>query len=243
MQPQESNTGETRILALDTSGRSGTLALAVGSGSQFEIVETVELPASQRTAQSMLPELDALLKRVKWRPSELGLVTVTSGPGSFTGLRIGLTAAKTIAYATKASLVGVHTLLAIAEQVPEREGAPVWTILDAQRQELFAALHHPGWRTQSDYRCETQLLDSQQWLEMLRSGEIVSGPPMKSLSIDVPDGVTVADESLWSPAATSVARLGYSLYCRAETIDPMQLVPDYYRKSAAEEKAESTGNP
>ena len=238
MQHNSAESGEKRILALETSGRRGSLALATALGSHCKVMETVVLPPTQRTAQSLLPEITDLLERLSWKPSQLELICATSGPGSFTGLRIGVTAAKTIAYSTRACLAGVHTLMAMAEQIPDWN-QPVWTILDAQREQLFAARHPGQWRSQPDYRCETQLLDIDQWLAGLQPGEVVAGPPLKTLATRVPDTTILAEESIWSPTATAVARIGYSLYCRGSTIDPMQLVPSYYRKSAAEEKADA----
>lgn len=96
MQQQDSKSHEMRILALETSGRRGSITLAKATGTACEIIESVELPQSQRTARSLVPEVGDLLKRCSWRPDDLGLVCVTTGPGSFTGLRIGVTAAKTI---------------------------------------------------------------------------------------------------------------------------------------------------
>lgn len=236
MQLQQSHREDLRILALETSGKSGSLALAVGSAEGLSAIDQVELPASQRTAQSLLTQLDALLKRHGWRPAEVGLVCVSTGPGSFTGLRIGITAAKTFAYATGAALVGVHTLLTLAEQAEAEQ--PVWTVLDAQREQLFAARHPSDWRSRSDYQFQTQVLDIEAWLEMLKPGEVVSGPPLHKLADKVSAAITIVDSSQWSPAAASVAKLGYQLFLQGKTTNPMQLVPSYYRKSAAEEKAD-----
>src|SRR5205823_153504 len=78
------------------------------------------------------------LATANWLPKEVELVAVTVGPGSFTGLRIGVTTAKAFAYAIGAEVVGVNTLDALAAQALPSP-SPLWAILDAQRQELFAA--------------------------------------------------------------------------------------------------------
>ncbi len=235
--------GVARVVALETSGRSGSLAaVSVGvsqvGASQVEVVARLVLPDDQRSAQSLLPALTELLGTSGWRVAELDLICTTTGPGSFTGLRIGVTTAKTLAYATGAKLVGVHTLSAIAAAV-DTAGDRVWAVLDAQRQELFAACFQPGWKEAGSRVPETLVVGVDDWLGRLRVGDVVSGPPLKKLSDRLPAGVRMADASLWAPTAEAVARLGIVALERGETIDPMQLVPHYYRKSAAEEKADA----
>ena len=95
---------------------------------------------TERTAQvAAAAHCDNCCVDVAWRAGDVELVCVAVGPGSFTGLRIGVVAAKTFAYAIGAEVVGVHTLAAIAESGARQHAAPLWTVLDAQRQELFAA--------------------------------------------------------------------------------------------------------
>ena len=74
----------------------------------------------------------ALLKQVGWRPDDVQLVAVSVGPGSFTGLRVGVTAAKVFAYAVGAEVLGVDTLEAIAAASPD-DVAEVSAVIDAQR--------------------------------------------------------------------------------------------------------------
>jgi tRNA threonylcarbamoyl adenosine modification protein YeaZ len=131
-----------KILALETSGLLGSVALLETAGDQVSSVVERPTPADQRTARSLLPTAHALLQQAGWTPRDIELVAVTTGPGSFTGLRIGVVAAKTFAYAVGAKLVGVHTLAAMAEPIAKRTSR-LWAILDAQRQELFAACFDP----------------------------------------------------------------------------------------------------
>ena len=179
-----------------------------------------------------------LLHACHWQPSEIDLVCVTTGPGSFTGLRIGVTAVKTFAFAVNAKLVGVHTLAALAASVPNRTGR-VWAILDAQRQELFVAEFESG---QIPHVPETRILGIDNWLTELRVGDSVVGTPLAQLAERLPTGVTTVDARLWQPQASVTGQLGYELFQEGELVDPVQLVPNYYRKSAAEEKA-STKTP
>src|ERR1051325_5032976 len=123
-----------RILAIETSGVAGSVALLQDERVLAEHV----LETRQRTAQSLAPAVHALLEQIDWHPSDVELVAVTTGPGSFTGLRIGVTFAKVFAYAVGCQILGVNTLEAIACRAP-REAGTIWVVLDAQRQQLFAA--------------------------------------------------------------------------------------------------------
>ncbi len=224
-----------RVLALETSERVGTLATLQVSQGQVLTVRSMTLPSDQRAARSLLPSIRSLLADSGWEPNRLDLISVTTGPGSFTGLRIGVTTAKTLAYATGSKLVEVHTLAAIAARV-SAPGQRLWTILDAQRQELFVARFEPGWQKQSDKMPETRILGIEQWLEEIELGDMVSGPPLLKLAGRLPDGVLAAEAEEWKPKAEAVGRLGVAAYQNGLVVDAMQLLPRYYRKSAAEER-------
>lgn len=108
-----SDTPAPRILALETSSTSGSLALADESG---RLLAQRRLPRRPRVAQTLIPAIDEMFRAAGWRPSDVGLVAVVHGPGSFTGLRVGVTAAKTFAYALRIDLLGVDTLEVLAWQ-------------------------------------------------------------------------------------------------------------------------------
>lgn len=205
------------------------------------IIHQANLPTGERSARSLLPAAHALLADVGWRPADVQLIAIASGPGSFTGLRIGVVAAKTLAYALKTQLVAVHTLAAMA-QAARTAGAEgrLWTILDAQRQELFAASFAFGEELADQPAPNTQVVPVGEWVAQLSPGDSVSGPPLAALGQQIPAGVKMVDEALWQPAASSVGLLAAGLAARGYSIDPMTLVPNYYRLSAAEEKAATT---
>lgn len=225
-----------RVLALETSGRMGSVALMERDGDQWTVVREMRLPAVERTARSLLPAVKRLLVELGWKPGELDLVCATTGPGSFTGLRLGVVTAKMIAYATGAKLAGVHTLAAIAEGTGLGEGR-LWAVLDAERAELFAARFEGGKAIGNQCVPATGVLAIDQWLACLQPGDVVAGPPLAKLCERLPSGVIVADEAAWTPSAAAVGRLGWMALERGEIVSPLELVPNYFRKSAAEEKA------
>jgi tRNA threonylcarbamoyladenosine biosynthesis protein TsaB len=229
-----------RIIAIETSGRYGSVSALQGEADGATPLREIALGGDQRTAQSFAPALKELLTQIDWSPKSVELVAVAVGPGSFTGLRIGVTAAKTFAYAIGANIIGVNTLAALADQASLRSAVPddmpLWTILDAQRQELFAARFAADEHGRYTIDCDTSIIAQDVWLVQLRTGEAVVGPPLRTLKARLPEGVIALPENAWQPMATSVGRVGWIGYQSGRRDDLWQLLPNYYRKSAAEEK-------
>ncbi len=223
----------TKVLAIEGSGLGGSLALAEISGGEFATVCSAELPAGQRSAQSLAPAVAKILATTGWTPRQVEVVAVTTGPGSFTSLRIAVTTAKAFAYAVGAKVIGVHTLAAMAHQAATN--GPVWTVLDAQRGELFAAKFSAKELATVTAPSETMVLSVADWLAKLEPGDTVLGPPVAKLLAKLPPGVVVsaADAQL---SATSVAEVAAAQFLAGQFDDPISLLPNYFRLSAAEEK-------
>ena len=226
------------VIAIETSQRNGTLAALNADGAKIELACAKGLPGDQRTAESLIPKLQELLEDCGWNARDLDLVCTTTGPGSFTGLRLGVTTAKTLAYASGAELVGVSTLAAIAAGVPA-EYERLWTIVDAQRQELFATCFTAGWQSKRMEDQAVHVLSIEHWLKQLRAGDLVAGSALNKIGVPLPPDVTAVDSQYRSPQAATVGSLGIEAKHLGQTVDPMQLVPKYYRKSAAEEKLQA----
>jgi len=205
---------------------------------QAQIAVLHSLPAEQRTAQSLASAIRDLIAETGWQPSDIELIAVTEGPGSFTGLRAGVTLAKTLGYATKASVRGVNTLAAIADQATPRSKR-VWAILDAQRQQLFSALFDNSQNSQPQESEATCICDRDTWLGRLQNGDIVSGVGLAPLLSQLPTDTVVSPEESWRPTALTIAKLGWEHFQIDGPSDLWKLVPNYYRKSAAEEKLQA----
>ena len=227
-----------KIVAIETSGRYGSAAALDGDSSEARLIGQTVLGGDQRTAQSLAPALRDLLADVGWSLKSIELVAVAVGPGSFTGLRIGVTTAKTLAYALGANVVGVNTLVALAAlaaQAPPSPG-PLWAILDAQRQELFAARFDSDPRGTAATTCDTTIVAQEAWLAGLKPGDRVTGPPLRRLAQRLPEGVVVVPEQYWQPMAAAVGQVGWRAYQAGQRDDVWKLAPHYYRPSYAEEK-------
>lgn len=222
-----------RILAIETTGRQGSLAALEGNSAMATLLREVRLDGG-RTAQVLAPALESLLAEVGWAARSIELVGVAVGPGSFTGLRIGVTTAKTYAYAVGAQIIGVETMEVLAAQAPPGPG-PLWTVMDAQRQELFVArflARQNGLVRESG----TRIISQEEWLAGLQSGECATGPPLGRLKPRLPSDVAVLPEDCWQPMATAVGQVAWQAFQRGERDNVWKLAPRYYRLSAAEEK-------
>jgi tRNA threonylcarbamoyladenosine biosynthesis protein TsaB len=201
------------------------------------VVSELSLPSEERNAKTLAPAIRETLAAAGWQPSDVRLVAVAVGPGSFTGLRVGVTTAKTFAYAVRAEVIGVNTLEAIAAQAPP-EVSRVAVVLDAQRQQVFAAqfARSPA----GDFECvgEAAIVDHDVWLARLNSAVAVSGLGLEKLSARLPANIRGVARECWSPRAATVGRLGWRSYQAGCRDDRWRLVPQYFRRSAAEEKWE-----
>ncbi|MGL4514719.1 MAG: tRNA (adenosine(37)-N6)-threonylcarbamoyltransferase complex dimerization subunit type 1 TsaB [Lacipirellulaceae bacterium] len=225
--------GTGRMVAIETSGRFGSVAAVEGVGpGEPRLVAAIPLPRDERSARTLAPALAALLEAAAWERGSIGCVAVASGPGSFTGLRVGVTTAKALAYAWRADLVAIDTLAALAREAePTARG---WALIDAQRGELFAA-PFAGQVAEATRRLSLAAV-----LAELRQGDTVLGPGVDALddAAGAPTAITWQD---LEPSAAAVARLAWPRWLAGETEDPLTLVPEYYRTSAAEEKRAAQG--
>jgi tRNA threonylcarbamoyladenosine biosynthesis protein TsaB len=227
-----------RVLALETTEKLGTVAAMLDGNLLAELT----LQHTQRSAQSLAPALLAVLKQVGWQPGDVQLVAATVGPGSFTGLRVGVTTAKVFAYAVGAEVLGVDTLETIAAVAPN-DVAQLAVAVDAQRGQVAArrfARQSDGWFAPLGPQ---QLIDVESWLSELPADMAVSGPVLAKLADRLPPQVRQLDPCYWPPRASMAARLAARDYSLGRRDDLWKLVPHYCRRSAAEEKREETGKP
>lgn len=233
------------IVAIDSSTTGGSVALLEGP----QLVAACLLDAGRRSAQTLAPAIAELLARQGLTARQLGLVATTVGPGSFTGLRIAVTLAKTLAYATGAALIGVSTLEALAHGLPAPfdfpEGTRIEAILNAQRRELFVGRFELASPSQTsgakDFalpvlrRCEEdRLLPAADWRASVRPHSVVIGPQASQYALDLAlPQVNVVSADV---RAEVVGHLAWREHLAGRRDDPARLVPVYLRPSYAEEK-------
>ncbi len=228
----------SRILAIETSQTAGSIALLLGG----QLVAETKLPATERSAKTLAPAIDATLRTANWEPASLELIVVVRGPGSFTGLRIGVTTAKMLALALDCPLISVLTNALLAEQVrqvtPAKDlhGLTIKTAIDAHRQQIFAAEYRLDERGTLQCTRETQLEEIDAWLAALDEHSLVTGPVLTRLASKLPANAKIAPLEQWEPRAGIAGMLGWRQFEAGQSDDPAQLVPFYIRPSYAEEK-------
>ncbi len=231
-----------KILALETTELVGSVAACVGSNLLLEKA----LDPGQQSARSLAPAIKWLLREVGWRPVEVEIIAVTIGPGSFTGLRLGLATAKTLAYCTGAGLLGVDTLEVVASAAPE-EVSHLAVAVDAQRGQVVACEFRRDGRSDLARSTPSALLDAGAWLGGLPRSAWVSGPALRRYADLAPSHVRMLPQNFWAPSATQVGRVAARDWTAGRRDDLWSLSPVYSRRSAAEEKwqrsqAEPSGN-
>jgi tRNA threonylcarbamoyladenosine biosynthesis protein TsaB len=229
-----------RGLAIETSSRIGSVAL-VEDGS---VAADDTFPHGLQHAARIIPAIESLCQKLGWKSSDIRQIYVSAGPGSFTGLRIGITLAKTLAFASGAQLVAVPTVNVLAENVPQ-DAEHAIIVIDAKRGQIFtAAFDREGsvWKTR-----EPAHLDS--LAAMLQKSPrpvhlIGEGIPYHRQAIpDEGGAIQIVDDLLWRPQASVVARLGWQMAARGEFTKPLDLLPIYIRRPEAEEKFQAKSTP
>jgi tRNA threonylcarbamoyladenosine biosynthesis protein TsaB len=217
-------------LALETSGHSAGVAVF----DDERLLAAGETNPKTRTAAGLVPLVHEALGRAGMALADVRLISLPVGPGSFTGLRVGVTTAKTLAYALGCDVLGLDTFEVIAAQSPA-EVRSLRAVVDAQRQQLFVrsfASRDGNWTTVGG----AAIVDDDAFVSSCLPGDAVTGPGLARVAGRLPSGVTVVDEAYRTPRAETVGQLAYGKYLAGERGDLWQLAPQYFRPSAAEEK-------
>jgi tRNA threonylcarbamoyladenosine biosynthesis protein TsaB len=253
---------EPFILALETSGRIGSVALALGP----HLLAETAFSAPMTHSSEIFPAISALLKRLGRRPSQIEHIYVSIGPGSFTGLRIAVTIAKAMHLARPVKIVAIDTLDVIAANVTDTPLSieTIATVLDAKRNQFFIATYkraprnddaradtvHPAPYTQYAIPAGSRAVwnklfpDSLMTLSDFLDRFANPADPIYLLGegllyhkqkFDTP-GIGFLDEQYWSPRASKVHLLGWRSALAGKFADPLKLTPAYIRRPEAEEK-------
>lgn len=217
-----------RLLILETSGRVGQVALAEGE----QLVGVRRLDAARRHARDLAPAVADLLRHQGWMPGELRAVIVSQGPGSYTGLRVGIMAAKTLAYAVKIPLIAIPTFRAIALQSP-RDMEQIEVIADAQQDKIYVERFRGG---TAESLVALRIVPISEWLARHDPAAWVTGPGLRLLASRLPAGTHIVTAEDWDPRAESLLVLGQVALQEQRYDDPWAVEPLYLRPSAAEEK-------
>jgi tRNA threonylcarbamoyladenosine biosynthesis protein TsaB len=201
-----------RLLILETSHKVGVVALALGD----TIVGERTLDESRRHARDLAPAIHELLQAQGWRARELDGVIVSRGPGSYTGLRVGIMSAKTLVYATGCPLIALDTFDAIAASATP-QAANLDVIGDAQQNHVYIQRFgtHPE---------PLLIVPLEMWLESALASNVAV------------TGLHVLPKDAWYAKPASLLKLALGRLAKGERDDPYAVEPLYLRPSSAEEK-------
>lgn len=222
-----------KVLAIETATVAGGVAIVdEDNGLIAELRVDIKIAHAER----LMPSLQWLLKASRLSIHDIDAFAVSIGPGSFTGLRIGLSTAKGLSFASNKPIVPVRTLDAFARTIPFCAYL-ICPMLDARRKEVYAALYR--WDGNECRKVMPEAaVDPAGLLQQIREPVVFMGEgalTYQALIRDtLKDRAVFAPPSHRSPSAASVAELALEKLNQGIETDPVSLVPFYIRKSEAE---------
>lgn len=223
-----------KILALESATLAGGAALLDGDRLVGEITLSIALTHSER----MMAVVDRLVADCGWSPGDLEGLAVSIGPGSFTGLRVGIATIKGLALALGLPVAPVPTLDALAATLPFAD-APVCALLDARKGEVYGSLYR--WREREMTREWDYLaLAPEEVAARLTAPVIVLGdgvPACRPYLARLGTGVREAPPARQLPSPAMVAQLGHAMLAAGHGVAADDVTPMYLRPSEAELKA------
>jgi len=224
------------ILAIETSGRTGSVAIALGE----QMLSEAHFSGPMRHSAEIFPAVQELLERFNRKPKEIEHIYISVGPGSFTGLRIAVAMAKAMNLANAVKIIAVDTLDVIAANASDyikgekvKDLNKIATILDAKRGQFFIAAYEN---------------EQGQWKKtmadcLMTAGEFIENCDGKSRPVWLlgeglvyykdkfeGEGIRFLDEKYWNPRAEKVHNLGWEKALAGHFADPLTLQPMYLRR-------------
>lgn len=224
------------VLGIETSGPVGSVAVCEDGSA----LASHTFPHGARHARDLLPAVDRIVERGGIAKEDVDAVAVSQGPGSFTGLRIGVACAKTLAYALNWLCAGVPTLEAKVQNVDpdEWDCRLACPVQDARRGKVYGTLFRwdGGWRDATGVLC----LPAAELAAQIPDGALVFG---SGITAD-PEAfaatrLRIGPEELATARAEEVVRLGLARVRAGRHVEPMQLMPRYHRLTSPEEKLQA----
>ncbi len=211
-----------RILGIETSTRAASVAVVFNGKILAESIR--ESP--QSFSETLMPQVEEVIK-ISGAFENLDAVAVSIGPGSFTGLRIGLATAKALAYAWGIKIIGVPTLLAMSYNFPNAKVVP---LIDAQKNRAYYQLFEDALSlTELDIEPIDEIINE---LQYAAGDFLLCGDVLHKIKVPLPPNVKLAPPHLRMPRASAVAWCAQNLR-RVDNV--MNLEPLYVRRSEAEE--------
>ena len=224
------------ILSIDTSSQVSSVSVL----SAECVAAEISMQGALTHSETLMPHIETALAMARVKKDELDGIAVSIGPGSFTGLRIGLASAKMMAYALHIPLIAVPTLEALAHHCV-CEGVRLVPMMDAQKGNVY--VQEFTWRADGD----ALTLHEESSLAILTLAEVIPGlskteqpvlllgdAMQRKVNVELPVNVRLAPIHARMPRAACVGLAALTRLARGETDDPVTAVPLYLRRSEAE---------
>jgi tRNA threonylcarbamoyladenosine biosynthesis protein TsaB len=216
-------------IAIETTCRQGGLALGAGG----RLIDTLAFDARRRHATLLIGKLDELLTAGKLQPTDVDEVYVSLGPGSFTGIRVGVTVARTYAQARPGlRCVGVPTPSAVAENARTLDWTGLTHVHDAKADRVYVTGFTRAENGTPQQAGPSRVVSDDEFLESLDAPTLLIGEGLGYHELDHPLA-TRADEPLWLPTPTGVWAVGQRMAAAGEFTEYHLLLPHYTRKPEA----------
>jgi tRNA threonylcarbamoyladenosine biosynthesis protein TsaB len=219
------------LLAIDTS----SLVLSCALAEEDRLIAEWTVQKKLTHSEQLIPHMDEMMKEAGVKKSDITAIACSKGPGSFTGLRIGLATAKMCSYIWKIPLLGINTLESLAWNMAGAQ-AFILPLIDAQRGNVYAALYGAFDTVYQEYGDEAAPIDTVIEAAVRHGGPIVAVGEGADIYKDklLAAGIKVASPQHRCTRAGSVALAAWDHLKKGETDDPLTLVPHYIRRSEAE---------
>ncbi|MFA5793546.1 MAG: tRNA (adenosine(37)-N6)-threonylcarbamoyltransferase complex dimerization subunit type 1 TsaB [Candidatus Brocadiia bacterium] len=231
-----------KALGIETSGNRGGIALLDGG----KVLKEILLKKGMVHGKLLIAAIDKALKTCRWKKTDIDLIAVDIGPGSYTGLRVGLAAAKMMSYLLNIPMVGVSSLDALMQEINTKHliACPV---IDARWNQVYTAIYRKnaaGWKKVTDFMAITP----SELAKLLKEYSLKYGKTDKSPNIilfgdgllsynnilnGLP-GIESGSEKYWYPKPANIVRLGYKRWHNKQKDTYWEINPLYLRKTEAE---------
>ncbi|MGR0481094.1 MAG: tRNA (adenosine(37)-N6)-threonylcarbamoyltransferase complex dimerization subunit type 1 TsaB [Candidatus Electronema sp. V4] len=219
------------ILSIETAAGCGSVALTRGGVQNGRLIAEAAVHAETSHSRQLLGSVEWVMQAAGISWSDLDAIAVSIGPGSFTGLRIGLAAAKGMVFATGKPLIAVPTLDAVALSCPLID-YPLWCIMDARKQEVYAACYGAD----RQHTSLTEAIRPELLAEKIAPPAVIAGLGLAEYQhiFSRIAGLRFIPPALSSPSAAKIGFLAAERLARGEICNPALAVPLYVRASEAE---------
>jgi tRNA threonylcarbamoyladenosine biosynthesis protein TsaB len=228
-----------KVLGIDTSTSCGSVGL-IDNG---EVIADYLLNLSVTHSERLLGAIEFVLKEARCNIENIDGLTISLGPGSFTGLRIGVSTVKGLAFATGKPAAGVSTLDVLASQIATTPYL-ICPILDARKKEVYTAFYCYKEGNSLKRISPYQAIRPEDLVKNIKEETIFLGDGVKTyeglLLNDLPSFAIFPPAPLHFPRGSMVAKLGFELLRKGECLDLETFVPIYIRSSEAEIKWRET---